>query len=90
MNQQHPNFGLNEPDMGWRNWWRALIRETFLDSLSLDPQAPGMTVNEKKLEAIADHLIDAYQTSSCWQQCYGSSEILQVSAFLLLINSDLP
>ncbi|XP_026474694.1 rhythmically expressed gene 2 protein-like [Ctenocephalides felis] len=77
MNQQHPNFGLNEPDMGWRNWWRALIRETFLDSLSLDPHAPGMTVNEKKLEHIADHLIDAYQTSACWQQCYGSGEILQ-------------
>ncbi|XP_019873665.2 rhythmically expressed gene 2 protein [Aethina tumida] len=67
MNQEHPNFGLNS-GLGWEKWWQMIVKGTFKDS--------RFNLDDKKLDAIASHLIDVYKTSACWQPCYGTQELL--------------
>ncbi|CAH0547320.1 unnamed protein product [Brassicogethes aeneus] len=67
MNQEHPNFGLNS-GLGWEKWWKMIVKGTFKDS--------RFNVEDKKLDAIASHLIDVYKTSACWQPCYGTQALL--------------
>lgn len=67
MNQEHPNFGLNT-GLGWQNWWKMIVKGTFKDS--------KFDLDDKKLDAIAIHLIEVYKTSACWQQTYGVLDLL--------------
>lgn len=67
MNRDHPNFGLNT-GVGWENWWKQLISGTFRDA--------KLNIDDKKLDAVASHLIEAYKTSTCWQPSYGSLDLL--------------
>ncbi|KAJ8975745.1 hypothetical protein NQ317_015367 [Molorchus minor] len=67
MNQEHPNFGLYT-GLGWENWWKTIVKCTFKDCQS--------NLNDKKLDAIATHLIEVYKTSSCWQPSHGVSGLL--------------
>lgn len=68
MNKEHPNFGLHT-GLGWERWWKMIVIGTFKDA--------KFHVDDKKLDAIATHLIEAYKTSACWQQCYGALDLLQ-------------
>lgn len=67
MNREHPNFGLNT-GLGWESWWKQLIGGTFKDA--------KLNIDEKKLDAVASHLIEAYKTSTCWQPSYGALDLL--------------
>ncbi|KAJ8969007.1 hypothetical protein NQ314_001978 [Rhamnusium bicolor] len=67
MNEEHPNFGLYT-GLGWEHWWKTIVKGTFKDST--------FDVDDKKLDAIAQHLIEVYQTSTCWEQCHGVPELL--------------
>lgn len=67
MNQEHPNFGRNT-GLGWEKWWHSIVKGTFKDS--------KFNLDDKKLDAIASHLIDAYKTSACWQPTYGVMGLL--------------
>lgn len=68
MNREHPNFGLGS-GLGWEKWWKMIVVGTFKDA--------KFHIEDKKLDAIATHLIQAYKTSSCWQHCYGAIELLE-------------
>lgn len=68
MNKEHPNFGLKS-GLGWERWWKMVVVGTFKDA--------KFHVEDKKLEAIASHLIEAYKTSACWQQSYGAVDLLR-------------
>lgn len=67
MTKEHPNFGLYS-GLGWENWWKKNVNHTFKDSVR--------DVSEKQLNAIAQHLIHIYKTSTCWQHCYGALNFL--------------
>lgn len=67
MNQEHPNFGLYS-GLGWEHWWKMIVKGTFGDS--------NLNLDKEKLDSVALHLIEIYKTSTCWQQCYGVSELL--------------
>ncbi|XP_036336376.1 rhythmically expressed gene 2 protein [Rhagoletis pomonella] len=67
MNRKYPNFGRNS-SIGWQQWWHQLIGATFADSGSLIP--------EEKLGNLANHLLELYKTSLCWQNCNGSIDLL--------------
>lgn len=67
MKQEHPNFGLYS-GMGWENWWKNVVKHTFKDC--------GTNIEDKQLKNVCEHLINVYKTSSCWQQCYGASNLL--------------
>lgn len=68
LSKEHPNFGRST-GLGWENWWRDLIAGTFKDS-------HNYTIDKGKLDSVADHLIEVYKTSACWQQCYGALGLL--------------
>lgn len=68
MNKEHPNFGRHT-GLGWERWWKMIVIGTFKDA--------KFHVDDKKLDAIATYLIEAYKTSACWQQCYGAADFLQ-------------
>ncbi|XP_067646201.1 rhythmically expressed gene 2 protein [Eurosta solidaginis] len=67
MNRKYPNFGRNSR-VGWQQWWHELIGGTFSDSGSLIPA--------EKLCDLANHLLELYKTSLCWQHCNGSIDLL--------------
>ncbi|RZC40916.1 HAD 2 and/or Hydrolase domain containing protein [Asbolus verrucosus] len=67
MNAEHPNFG-RKSGLGWELWWRRIIKGTFKDS--------KINLDDKKLESIASHLIQVYETSMCLQQSYGALGLL--------------
>uniref|UniRef100_A0A034W200 Rhythmically expressed 2 protein n=1 Tax=Bactrocera dorsalis TaxID=27457 RepID=A0A034W200_BACDO len=67
MNRKYPNFGRNSR-ISWQQWWHQLIGNTFSDSGSLIP--------EEKLSSLANHLLELYKTSLCWQHCNGSVDLL--------------
>ncbi|CAH1155752.1 unnamed protein product [Phaedon cochleariae] len=67
MSKEHPNFGLLT-GLGWEKWWTMVVKGTFKDS--------NFNLEEQKLDAVALHLIEAYKTSACWQQCYGAIGLL--------------
>ncbi|GAB0090242.1 hypothetical protein DMENIID0001_049450 [Sergentomyia squamirostris] len=67
MNKAHPNFGL-KTNIGWENWWRQLIVGSFRETGALE--------SDEKLLRIADHVVDIFKTSTSWQHCYGSVELL--------------
>lgn len=67
MNEEHPNFGLNS-GLGWENWWRNVVKGTFKDST--------LIAEDKSLDELADHLINVYKTSACWQHCLGAPNLL--------------
>jgi REG-2-like HAD superfamily hydrolase len=67
MNAEHPNFG-KKSGLGWQMWWKLLVVGTFKDS--------KISIDEKKLENVASHLIQVYETSLCWQQSYGALGLL--------------
>uniref|UniRef100_A0A6B2E710 Reg-2-like protein n=1 Tax=Phlebotomus kandelakii TaxID=1109342 RepID=A0A6B2E710_9DIPT len=67
MNEAHPNFGLRT-NIGWENWWRQLIIGSFRETGALE--------SDEKLMRIADHVVDMFKTSTAWQHCFGSVELL--------------
>uniref|UniRef100_A0A1L8DN96 Putative reg-2-like protein n=1 Tax=Nyssomyia neivai TaxID=330878 RepID=A0A1L8DN96_9DIPT len=67
MNRAHPNFGL-KTNIGWENWWRQLIVGSFRET--------GAQESDEKLMRIADHVVDIFKTSTSWQHCFGSVELL--------------
>jgi len=67
MNRAHPNFGRNSK-LGWQNWWRELISNTF--------QQSGLKTSDKDMIKFADELIEWYKTSAAWQVNYGATEFL--------------
>lgn len=67
MNKEHPNYGFYS-GLGWENWWRNLVKGTFKDS--------NFDADESQLDAIANHLINVYKTSTCWKHCNGASNLL--------------
>ncbi|XP_061394946.1 rhythmically expressed gene 2 protein [Musca vetustissima] len=68
MNRLYPNFGRNSALLEWQQWWRELIANTFADS--------GARIPEEKIENFSKHLLELYKTSSCWQHCNGSVDLL--------------
>lgn len=67
MRIEHPNFGLYS-GMGWENWWRNVVKSTFKDC--------NTNLEDKQLDIIAEHLINLYNTSVCWEHCYGALNLL--------------
>nr|CAH7735026.1 unnamed protein product [Callosobruchus chinensis] len=70
MVNEHPNFGL-KTGLGWENWWKTLVKDTFKDS--------NITVtdfDDRMLDAVASHLIEAYKNQSCWQHSHGVLDLL--------------
>ncbi|CAG9761473.1 unnamed protein product [Ceutorhynchus assimilis] len=67
MVKEEPNFGLKS-GLGWESWWKTVIRETF--------KASKFQLKDEKLDRIADHLLEMYKTSACWQHAYGVPGIL--------------
>lgn len=67
MNKEHPNFG-RRTGLDWELWWKEIVKSTFRDS--------HLNADDKKLEAIASHLIESYKMSTSWQHCYGISGLL--------------
>ncbi|XP_059216330.1 rhythmically expressed gene 2 protein isoform X2 [Stomoxys calcitrans] len=68
MNRWYPNFGRNSALMEWHQWWRQLISNTFAES--------GSPIPEDKIDSFTKHLLELYKTSSCWQHCNGSVDLL--------------
>ncbi|EFA00363.1 rhythmically expressed gene 2 protein [Tribolium castaneum] len=66
MNAEHPNFGKN--GLGWQSWWKQIVVGTFKDS--------KLDLDDRKLDSIASHLIELYETSMCWQPSYGALGLL--------------
>ncbi|XP_023016187.2 rhythmically expressed gene 2 [Leptinotarsa decemlineata] len=67
MTKEHPNFGLHT-GLGWERWWNMVVKGTFKDS--------KYDLDDKKLDAVASHLIEVYKSSACWQPCYGVKDLL--------------
>lgn len=68
MNREHPNFGL-KTGITWQDWWKIVVKGTFADT-------QFEKTHEKKMDSIATHLINLYETSACWQPCYGAEGLL--------------
>ncbi|XP_060535018.1 rhythmically expressed gene 2 protein-like [Cylas formicarius] len=67
LSAEHPNFGLRT-GLGWQNWWNRVVKNTFA--------ASKIEFDDAKLDAVARHLLEMYETTACWQHCDGVPAIL--------------
>ncbi|ALC49003.1 CG15912 [Drosophila busckii] len=67
MSEQHSNFGCHT--IGWQNWWRQLVINTF--------NCADATVPQDKLPAIAEHLLNVFRTSACWSHVDCAADLVQ-------------
>ncbi|CAG2062398.1 unnamed protein product [Timema podura] len=63
MSSKHPNFG-RKTGLGWRNWWRNVVVNTFQPDVSKEPR---YIIDKVILDNIAEFLIDSYTNSESWQ-----------------------
>ncbi|KAM7358866.1 rhythmically expressed gene 2 [Cochliomyia hominivorax] len=68
MNRLYPNFGKTSALMDWQQWWRELISHTFDEC--------GAKIPDEKIDSFTNHLLDLYKSSSCWEHCNGSVDLL--------------
>lgn len=74
LNNEHPNFGANtvkpsDSPITSSEWWKKLVFQTFCTA--------GYPLNNKNLNDIADHLIQIYNTSVCWDVRPGAKTMLE-------------
>ncbi|KAL1381482.1 hypothetical protein pipiens_013420, partial [Culex pipiens pipiens] len=74
MARDHPNFGKCSSSLSgnrdWRWWWQTLVVDIFHESHS--------HLDRTKLQAIAEQLVEDYQTSDCWAKIDQADDIIRL------------
>lgn len=69
MNREYPNFGRDgQKQLTWENWWRRLIAQVL--------QSSGSKLGARDTKLVADHLIDRFETSECWNKAPMANELI--------------
>uniref|UniRef100_A0A1Q3FDC8 Putative reg-2-like protein n=1 Tax=Culex tarsalis TaxID=7177 RepID=A0A1Q3FDC8_CULTA len=73
MARDHPNFGKCSSSGNlahWRRWWQTLVMDIFHESHA--------HLDRTKLQAIAEQLIEDYQTSDCWAKIDLADDVIRL------------
>lgn len=67
LEKESPNFGVG--DIGWRQWWLAVVNRTF--------KAADSPVDSSRLDIIGHHLIRHFSSGNAYELVDGSTALLE-------------
>lgn len=68
LSQRYPNYGRGS-EIDYKTWWITLVGDVLRKSST-------STLDEKKLQMAAEHLVKLYETSSCWRKFEAADELI--------------